>query len=270
MLNAVNRSEVSPAGCQWLDYYTGLEHYVLGIYRTENAFQRAKKEYGAGNLDAARSTMVTCRPEEVIEQYAKFSQHGGMTRGEEGLVVSMNTRWLPHYVRFRQMLGQEAVRYDYAPTSHDLLAQSRGVFTFYFGPEKSVWQCLGKEETKADVFVLPPEVKIENASQVTPAIAEVCRTGIESSDPVTVAVRPILSRGSRKGLKPEPVVAGSYQLMLLMLDPSASAAGERVFEVQISATGKEPTARFGRSSKWTCTALQAAPIESPSCPGQFN
>ncbi len=238
LLDAVNRSEVSPARRGWLDYYAGLEQYVLGIYRTENAFQRAKKEYGAGDLDAARSTMATCRPEEVIEQYAEFSQHGGMTRGEEGLVVSMNTRWLPHYVRFRQMLSQEDVRYDYAPTSHDLLAQSRGVFTFYFGPEKSVWQCLGKEETNADVFVLPPEVKIENASQVTPAMAEVCRTGIESSDSVTVAVRPILSRGSRRGLKPEPVAAGSYRLTLLMLDPSTSAAGERVFEVRVSATGK--------------------------------
>ena len=62
--------------------------------------------------------MASCRPEQVIEQYAHFSSLGGINRGEQGLVVSMNLRWLTHYVRFRQMLGIEPVRYNFAPTSH--------------------------------------------------------------------------------------------------------------------------------------------------------
>ena len=93
--------------------------------------------------------MQACRPEEVIEQFAQFSKNGVLTRGEQGLVVTMNTRWLPHYVRLRQMLGMAPIRYDFAATSHDPLAQSPGIFTFFFDVDHQIWQCLGATETGA-------------------------------------------------------------------------------------------------------------------------
>jgi hypothetical protein len=238
-LAAVDRSAVSPEGREWLDYFAGLEEYVHGIYRTEDAFNRAKKQYAAGNLNAARETMAACQPEKIIEQYAKFSQLGGLTRGEEGLIVSMNTRWLPHYTRFRQTLGLEAIRYNLAPTSHDLLAQSRGVFTFYFGADKSVWQCRGAHETGAEEFELSPDAVIENTGEIDAAFREVCRTGIETGKPLAMAVRPIMGRRGKKGLEAMPLAPGKYQLTLLMLDPSVSAEGDRVFDVSVSACGKK-------------------------------
>jgi len=238
-LAALDREQTDKHGREWLNYFAGLEEYVLGIYRTEDAFNRAKKQYAAGDLDAARATMAACRPEEVIEQYAKFSRYGGLTRGEEGLVVSMNTRWLPHYIRFRQALGLEAVRYNLAPTSHDLLAQSRCVFTFYFGPDRSIWQCFGTEETGAETFSLSPDAKVDDLGQNNTTFQEVCRTGIESNKPIALAIRPILARGSRKELKPMPVPVGKYNLTLLMLEPAASSPGERVFDITVTASGQE-------------------------------
>lgn len=240
LLSAVDRSRVKPGGCDWLDYFAGLEKYVLDIYLTENAFNRAKQQYAAGDLEAARTTMAACQPEQVIERYAEFSQLGGLTRGEEGLVVSMNTRWLPHYTRFRQMLGLEAIRYNLAPTSHDLLAQSRGVFTFHFGPDQSVWQYLGTYETGAEVFTVPEsEMRIADATDYEPALREVCRTGIESDEPITLAIRPILVRKGKKGLEAAPLPPGTHRLTLLMLDPTSTAAGQRVFDVSVSAKGKK-------------------------------
>ena len=239
LLDKVDRSKTDSEGVEWLDYFAGLEAYVRDIYRTEDAFNRAKKQHGGGDLSGARTAMAACRPEDVIERYAEFSQKGGMTRGEEGLVVSMNTRWLPHYTRLRQALAMEPVRYNLVPTSHDLLAQSRGVFTFHFGPDRSIWQCLGEHETRAEVFELSPEVRIENAGEFDAVTQEVCHTGIESGESFLMAVRPILTRRGKKGLEALPLAVGSYRLVLLMLEPSDVAAGERVFEVRASADGKK-------------------------------
>jgi hypothetical protein len=238
MLDAVDRSQLGPSGCEWLDYFTGLEKYVLDIYRTEDMFNRAKKQYAAGDLDAARLTMAECRPEKAIEHFAAFSQRGGLTRGEQGLVVSMNTRWLPHYVRFRQQLGMEPVRCNFAPTSHDLLAQSRGVFTFHFGPDRSVWQCFGTEETGAEVFTRPADAKTHRTADMPVAYEEICHDGIQSDKPITLSIQPILARGSRGRLKPLPLPAGRYQLTVLMLEPIATAAGQRIFDVTVTPSGQ--------------------------------
>jgi hypothetical protein len=238
MLGAVDRSQLGPSGRGWIDYFAGLEEYVLDIYRTEDTFNRAKKQYAAGDLDAARCAMAECEPEGVIEHFARFSQQGGLTRGEQGLVVSMNTRWLPHYVRFRQQLGIEPVRYNFAPTSHDLLAQMRGVFTFHFGPDRSIWQCFGAEETGAEVFTLPAEAKIRRPADVPAVYEEICGNGIESDKPIMLTIQPILDRGSRSRLKSVPLPAGRCQLTLLMLEPFATAAGQRVFDVTVTQSGQ--------------------------------
>ena len=233
LLDAVDTSSLKPGGRQWLDYFRGLERYVLDVYRTEDALTRAKRQYRAGELDAARRSVAECRPEDVIRRFAEFSRLGGLTRGEQGLVVSMNTRWLPHYVRFRQQVGLEPVRLDFAATSHDLLAQSRGIFTFYFDAAQNVWQTLGTYETGASVFAIPDTAAVGHGDDVTDAEAEVCRTGIESDAPLELVVAPILRQGSRprsfdvQGDLP----AGRYRLNLLWLDPEFDVAGRRVFDV---------------------------------------
>jgi hypothetical protein len=147
LLNEVDTSTLQPQEKNRLNYFKGLERFIIDVYRTEDAFQQSRYLYKSGDIDAARKAMAECRPEEVIQHYAQFSSLGGITRGEQGLVASMNLRWLTHYIRLRQALGTEPVRYNFAPTSHDPLAQSMGTFTFHFGPDKEIWECFGKKET---------------------------------------------------------------------------------------------------------------------------
>ncbi|TWU40591.1 discoidin domain-containing protein [Novipirellula artificiosorum] len=245
LLNAIDRSELDATGNAWVDYFTGLEKFILDIYRTENAFHLAKNQHLAGQIDAARTTMATCQPEEVIERFANFSQHGGLTRGEKGLIVSMNTRWLPHYVRFRQMLATEPVRYNFAPTSHDLLAQSRGVFTFHFDDQGDMWQCLGSEETDAKTFAIDA-VRTQRDTAKADAITEaICRTGIESDKPIELTLQPILPRGGRSGLTSEKLAAGEYLLMLMTIEPDeAAGVGDHVVDLRVEVAQQGASSRY--------------------------
>ena len=235
LLDGVDRSQTGQSGREWLDYFAGLERYVLDVHRVEDLLNRAKKQYAAGELDAARRTMRDCRPEEVIVRFARFSQHGGLTRGEQGLVVTMNTRWLTHYTQFRQVLGLEPVRYNFAATSHDLLAQSRGIFTFHFDANRNIWQTLGRQEMDCPVFTLGDDVHVARPDEVSEAEAEICRMGIESDSPIRLAVTPIMKQNSRgRDQKiPARVPGGRYRLTLLTIEPSASSVGQRVFDVKI-------------------------------------
>jgi len=178
--------------------------------------------------------MAACRPEEVIQEFAVFSQQGGLTRGEEGLIVTMNTRWLPHYVRFRQMIAVAPVRYNFAPTSHDPLAQSPGIFTFHFDSRGDVWQCLGAQETGATEFSRAANGRWETSTETDAIHGEICQTGIESDRPITLPIQPILPNGSRRGLGPAPLLEGDYELTLLCIEPTEASPGDRVFDLQVT------------------------------------
>jgi hypothetical protein len=197
------------------DYYRGLERFIAAFFETHDLFQRAQAALASGDAVRARSLMAQCRPEAVIRQFASFSSSGGMTRGEKGLVVSLNTRWLVYYVRLRQMLGLEPVRYAFGATSHDPLAQAPGRFTYFFDADHHVWQTLGAEETGAEVFAAP---RVRE---------EVGRQGLQSDKPLTLAVRPITHKAA--------LLPGDYTLRLLFADPESTAAGQREFAVSVKA-----------------------------------
>ena len=231
LIEEVDESALAPAEKDRLNYFRGLEQFIVDVHKTEEALQRSRDLYKASDLAGARRALSECRPEEVIERYARFSSLGGITRGEQGLVASMNLRWLTHYVRHRQTLGAEPVRYNFAPTSHDPLAQSMGTFTFYFDPDKNVWECLGTKETGAQTFVVPADENIVRGSGIPIACEEICRSGIESDKPITVTMQPIMAKGGRGQTNPVLLPAGQYRLTLLMLNhPEAEP---RAFDVQI-------------------------------------
>jgi hypothetical protein len=198
------------------DYYRGLEHFIAAFYEAHDFFQRAQAALSSNNIVQARSILSQCHPEAVIKQFAAFSSIGGMTRGEQGLVVSLNTRWLVYFVRLRQMLGLEPVRYNFGPTSHDPLAQAPGRFTYFFDADRHIWQTLGAEETGAETFAAPS------------ANEEIGRHGLLSDKPVALTVRPIVHKAA--------LPAGAYRLRLLLLDPDSTAEGQRVFSVALSST----------------------------------
>lgn len=233
ILNGIEESTLDASAANQLNYFKGLERFIIDIYRTEDALQRSRDMYRAGNIAAARDIIATCRPKSVIERYARFSSLGGITRSEQGLVVSLNLRWLTHYLRHRQALGTEPVRYNFAPTSHDPLAQSMGIFTFHFEPNHNVWECYGTKETGAPTFVLPDDVNIAGSEGVPAAYEQICRNGIESSEPITITLQPIMAKGGPGRNQPISLSAGKYRLHLLMVDPVSTRPGQRIFDVTV-------------------------------------
>ncbi len=233
LIEEVDASTLEPAEKDRLDYFKGLEQFILDVHKTEEALQRSRDLYKAGDSAGARRAVSECRPEEVIERYARFSSLGGITRGEQGLAASMNLRWLTHYIRHRQTLGAEPVRYNFAPTSHDPLAQSMGTFTFHFDADKNVWECLGTRETGAQTFVIPADVTVVREAGIPAAYEEICHTGIESDKPITVTMQPIMAKGGRGQANVVVLPTGKYRLTLLMLNPPE--AEPRAFDVQIGA-----------------------------------
>ncbi len=232
LIESVDTSMLTSSQRDRVNYFKGLEEFIAAVFETQGLFQDAQAALKKRDPAAARAAMIRCRPEPVIEQYAKFSSLGGMTRGEQGSVVTMNTRWLPHIVRLRQQLGLDAVRYNFGPTSHDPLAQAPGRFTFHFDADHHLWQTLGEKETGAETFLLPAEMNVPN---------EICRSGIESAKPIAFPVTPILP--GKKDTATVP--AGNYRLRLLMLDPSSTAAGQRVFSIALDVAGDQGMERYG-------------------------
>ncbi len=242
LVDSVDATKLTPAQRDRLGYHKGLEQFIAAFFQNHDAYQRSLLLLKAGNLPAARAAMADRRPEPVIEQFAKFSALGGITRGEQGLVVSMNLRWLSHIIRQRQALGLDPVRINFAPTQHDKLAQSRGMFTFHFQADRQVWECWGQEETGATVFTLPAEAKLTRDPALPEPLEEIARTGIESDKPLTFALRPIIARDSRGYSGPASLPAGEYRLRLLLVDPVSTTKDQRVFDVAIdsgSASGND-------------------------------
>jgi hypothetical protein len=215
-----------------LDYHRGLEQFIAAFHEGQGRFQDSQEALQRGDRTGARHALAGFEPGALIEQFARFSAHGGITRGEQGLIVTMNTRWLSHVVQHRQVLGLEPLRVNFAPTSHDLLAQSRGTFTFHFDAQRALWDCRGTQETGANVFSLPATATNTRFHSSAPAAwKEIGQTGITSQQPLTIAVRPIMTPDNQK--KPTPLPAGDYRLRVLLLDPTSTAPGQRVFDLAV-------------------------------------
>lgn len=219
---------------QRFDYQRQLEEFTMAFHAAHGQFQASQDLLRRGDREGARRALADCHPEAVIGQYARLSSLGGLTRGEQGVIVSLNTRWLSHIERHRQALGLRPVRLNFAPTSHDPLAQSRGLFTFHFGPGHELWECLGAEETGAAVFTLPPALEPALPPAAPAGWSGICRTGIESAQPLTFGLRPILYRNPRENDPAAQLPPGDYRLRLLLLDPRSTAPGQRVFQVSVA------------------------------------
>jgi hypothetical protein len=224
---------LTPAEREHIAYQRGLEEFIAAFHEAHAQFQESQDRLARGGIEGARRALAGCRPGEVIARFARFSSVGGITRGEQGLIVSLNTRWLSHIVRHRQALGLEPVRIKFGPTSHDKLAQSRGTFTFYFGPDHALWECLGEEETGVPTFRLPPSITPAREASAPAAWSELCCTGVETDRPLNLTMRPILARNGQ-GQGTHTLPPGRYRLRLLLLEPATVPPGRHVLDVQVA------------------------------------
>jgi hypothetical protein len=204
LLAKIDRSQLPDAGSKWLDYYNNLERFVIGFFESHTAFDEAQALREEGRLDKAQQTIARSKPESVIEQFIRMSSIPGLTRGDQGLIVSLNLRWRPYIASERQAEGLEPMRLKFEPTFQEALAQQPGVNTFYFDSARQIWKGLGENETGRPAFAEPPGTTTD----------EICRTGVQIDRRMSFRLGPIMG---------DKLVPGTYTAHLLFAPRPAFA-----------------------------------------------
>ena len=230
----------SPTARQRITYFRGIEQFSLDVHRMESDFRKAHALIAQGKTDEARAvvTSIGDRPQRIVDDLAETIQIDDLNPGELGLIVTLNTRWLTHYVRLRQRLGLEAVRYNFGPTRHDPLTERwGGRFTFYYTRDRAIWQTLGEKETGAKTYQIGSEPALDTAG-LSPAEDGLVRQGIVVEQPLTLTLSPIMSQPHGRGdVKPTKTLpAGPYRLSLWTTTPADGKA--HPFRVVVAAGGK--------------------------------
>jgi hypothetical protein len=130
-----------------------MEEFYISFFRNQQLFVEAFDFVKNGEVLKAIERIQKTNPDEAIQKYVDATQLIGFTSGEKALVFSMNTRWKADFINLRQRLGLEPVRFKFAPTRHDSLAQSPGHFSYIIDEEKNWWRCLWEHELENEDFV---------------------------------------------------------------------------------------------------------------------
>jgi hypothetical protein len=148
----------------YLQYQKGMEEFYISFFENQILFQGAYAALKDDHIEKAKEIIVKANPDESIQKYTDATKRIGFSSGEKAMVFSMNTRWKADFINLKQRLGMEPVRFKFAPTQHDPLAQAPGHYS-YFIDELGEWsRCLWKHELKGASFV---EKEGETALEVT-------------------------------------------------------------------------------------------------------
>ena len=207
------------AAQDWVGYFEDWEGYAQGVFEAQSALQKSEAALKAGDLALARREIAAAAPESAIEEYAKTIRHGITSRGEKGILISMNLRWLPYFEAQRQAVELEPLKIEFAPTYHDALAQQPGLYSYDFDPSHRVIEVLGPQELGVEVR------EFEGGAP--------CPSGIEVQSPVTLTVG---------GLAGTSLPAGTYRLRLNMPE-AASVAFESGGNRQVVTSAAEVEAQ---------------------------
>jgi hypothetical protein len=226
ILRALEPQAPSEQAKSWVEYFEDRERFVQAFYTAQGALQRSWEASAGGDLESARREISSAHPEAAVEQYARTITHGGASRGEKGILVSLNLRWLPYFAAQRQTLGMEPLRIRFAPTAPEALAQSPGRFTYAFDAKQRLWLVLGSAETGGDVEAGSDGTPCSGGLKVDHAITlELFGMGGEplpdGSARVTLEVPP----GARVDASDAQVTGGKLHLTLKPLNGPASLCG---------------------------------------------
>jgi len=230
LLDRIDRSALSPVRRRRIAYFRGLERFILSVYENEAHYRRALKLHKEGDIAGARKALSQTDVPAAIGLYAGAAGLLGVSRGEQGLVVSLNLRWWTHYLCLAQQLGVEPIRINFAPTSHDPLAQNRGRFTYFIDRGRKLWEVRGTEEIKAPAYGdLAGRVGLTRPPR--DPLWEVRQSGIESDKPFRLRVSPLMNR------KNHGVIPGRYRLTLLFGKRPGMGENTHVFDVALHLPG---------------------------------
>jgi len=232
LLDTIDPATLTPIQRKRIAYFRGLEEFILGVFENESLYRRALALQKEGDIARARKMIGQTDVPAVIRHYANTSQLLGISRGEQGLIVSLNLRWLTHYTCLKQQLGMEPIRINFAPTSHDLLAQNRGRYTYFIDDSDRMWEVRGEYEIKA-----PAYGDLAGRVAETPAEADdlwvVRQSGIESDQPVRLIVSPLMNHKHHKTLP------GRYRLTLLFGKRPGIGKNTHPFDMTLHIPGRD-------------------------------
>ena len=146
ILQKVDSNNLNNQGLKEYNYQLGMEEFLISFFENHHNIFSAFKLLEEDNQNEAIQYVQKINPEESIKLYSKIISDFGATKGEEGLLLSLNLRWLPDYIDIRQRVGIEPVRINFQPTSHDPLAQGAGRHTFFIDIDKNFWHSKGEKE----------------------------------------------------------------------------------------------------------------------------
>jgi len=237
LLDRIDAATLSPIQRKRIAYFRGLERFILSVFENEDHYRRALKLHAEGDYAGARKALSRADVAAAIRLYADTGKLLGISRGEQGLVVSLNLRWLTHYVCLAQQLGVEPIRINFAPTSHDLLAQSRGRFTYFIDRSDRLWEVRGEEEIESpaygDLAYGDLAGRVERTIPSADSQWEVRQSGLESDQPLRLRVSPLMNRRNH-GVTP-----GRYRLTLLLGKRPGMDKNASVFDAAVHIPGSE-------------------------------
>jgi len=146
LLGDVKATSLKTQGLREFNYQLGMEEFIVSFFQNHHNLHQAFVLLKDEKPDEAMPFILKLDPLEAIDLYAKTIMEYGATKGEQGVLVSLNLRWLPDYLDIKQRVGIESVRVCFQPTSHDPLAQGAGKNTFFIDDEKAWWLSLGEKE----------------------------------------------------------------------------------------------------------------------------
>ena len=146
-LKQINPAAITDEGRQMLTYFSRHEQFVKSFFTVQHAVEQSVALKKAGDIAGAARLVEALHPEKVIEQYAALSTTMPITKGEQGILITLNTRWLPYVLAQQQAVSNQPARFAFRPTLHEPLAQLPGKNTYFVDRSGAMWRCLGDKET---------------------------------------------------------------------------------------------------------------------------
>ena len=147
ILESIKTDSLSQEAKNVHTYFTKLEQFSRLFIENQILLDSAHARLKRGDLPAARQTVQELNPEAAVQLYKEAITARQFSRGEEGLLLSLDLRWLPDFMSIRQQLGMEPVRVNFEPTNHETMAQASGKYTFFIDDQKQWWLSAGQKET---------------------------------------------------------------------------------------------------------------------------
>ena len=201
----------------WIGYFQDWEHYANDVFKAQSALQDSYAAQEAGNMQEARSAMAQAHPDDAIESYARAIRHGHTSRSEEGILITLNLKWLPYFQAQSVALGMAPLQVEFAPTYHEPIAQGPGHYTFDFDAAHHPIEVLGTSELGTEVkefaggWPCPSGIEVKSPVDLTIGNIVMVRTRLPSGTYPAHTGSPLGNYPARTGLP-----SGTYQMKLSM------------------------------------------------------